>query len=185
MKRWILLVVCIFLFGCSAEDANMERALALRSRMLEADGCSFDATVNADYDDYRHTFVLRCQADQKGRITFEVIAPETISGITGTMEEQTGKLTFDGEVLAFSPLADGQIAPVTAPWILIHTLRGGYLTACGENAHGLILSINDSYADDALGLEIQLDSNDLPDFAEVIWQGRRILSIQLENFKWM
>ena len=178
-------MLCVILCGCSSKDEEMERALALRSTMLEANGCTFDATVVADYGDYRHTFVLHCQADQKGELRFEVLAPDTISGITGIMDEFQGKLTFDREVLAFYPLADGQIAPVTAPWILIHTLREGYITACGRTDRGLLLSINDSYAEDALGLEIYLDESDLPVFAEIIWQGRRILSVQLENFKWM
>ena len=101
------------------------------------------------------------------------------------MDEFQGKLTFDREVLVFSPLADGQIAPVTAPWILIHTLREGYITACGQTDRGLLLSINDSYAEDSIGLEIYLDESELPVFAEIIWQGKRILSVQLENFKWM
>ena len=185
MKRWLLLVLCVFLFGCRSADAEMERALALRSKFLESAGCSFDATVTADYGDYRHTFVLNCQTDQSGSIRFEVLAPDTISGITGIMDENQGKLTFDEEVLVFSPMADGQLAPVTAPWILLQTLRSGHITACGQTERGLLLSINDSYADDALGLEVQLDGADTPVFAEIIWQGRRILLIQLENFKWL
>lgn len=161
----------------------MDRALALRQRLLDGGGCSFEATVTADYGEYLHSFVLRCQADASGKLTFEVLAPETISGITGTMNAEQGTLTFDQEILAFSPLADGQVAPVTAPWILVHTLRGGYISACGEMEQGLILSINDSYADDALGLEIRLDEHDLPVSAEIIWQGRRILSMQIEDFE--
>lgn len=161
----------------------MERAMALRERMLCAESFSFEATVTADYGDYFHTFVLACHADQEGTMSFQVLAPDSIAGITGEMDQEQGRLTFDNEILAFSPLADGMLAPVTAPWLLIHTLRGGYLSACGETDQGLLLTIDDSYADDALTLQIQLDHRDLPDFAEVIWQGRRILTIQLENFE--
>lgn len=161
----------------------MDRALMLRERLLNAQGCSFDATITADYDDYRHTFVLRCSADAAGVIQFEVLAPDTISGISGFMDEKQGKLTFDDEILAFYPLADGQIAPVTAPWIVYHTLRSGYITACGEMGGNLLLSIDDSYADDALRLEIRLDDRDFPISAEIIWQGRRIVSVLLENFE--
>ncbi len=184
MKRWMVVVICVvFLLGCSPGDDAMDRAVTLRSRLLEAKGCKFDATVVADYDDYRHTFVLRCSTDAQGTLAFQVLAPESIAGITGTMEREQGKLTFDREILAFSPLADGQIAPITAPWILVHTLRGGYITACGKTEQGLLLSVDDSYADDALRLEIRLDDNDLPISAEIIWQGRRILSVLIENFE--
>lgn len=173
----------MLLFGCSAEEDSMERALALRNRMQAADGCSFDATVTSDYGAYLHSFVLRCQTDAAGTVRFEVIAPDTISGITGTIEKDRGKLTFDEEVLAFSPLADGQLAPVTAPWILIRTLLGGYITSCGDSGNGLQLFIDDSYADNALTLEICLDEQDLPRTAEIIWRGRRILTMQIENFQ--
>lgn len=184
MKRLaVLVMVLLLLCGCGTEDQKMDRALALRQRLLEGSGCSFETIVSADYGEYLHSFVLRCQADTDGKITFEVLAPETIRGITGTMNAEQGTLTFDQEILAFSPLADGQIAPVTAPWILVHTLRGGYISACGETEQGLLLSVNDSYADDALGLEIRLDENDLPVSAEIIWQGRRILSMLIEDFE--
>lgn len=163
----------------------MERALTLRKRLLDAQGCSFDATVSADYGEYLHTFVLRCRADPDGILEFEVLAPDTISGITGQIDREQGKLTFDQEILAFSPLADGQIAPVTAPWILIHTLRGGYLESVADTDSGLLLSIDDSYADDALHLEIHLDGEDLPARSEIFWQGRRILSLQIENFQFL
>ena len=184
MKRLgVLILVMLLLCGCGGSDEKMDRALALRNKLLNAEGCSFDAAVTAEYGEYRHTFVLRCLSNTEGTVNFEVIAPDTISGITGSIDGSEGMLTFDRELLAFSPLADGQVAPVTAPWILVHTLRSGYISACGETELGLLLSIDDSYAADALRLEIRLDDNDLPDSAEIIWQGRRILSVQIENFE--
>lgn len=177
------MVVVLLLWGCDAEDRNMDRALTLRQAMLNGNGCAFKASVTADYGDYLQSFVLRCSADSAGTVSFEVLAPDTISGITGTMKEDQGTLTFDGEVLVFAPLAEGEVAPVTAPWIFVHTLLGGYISACGETEQGLVLSVNDSYADDALSLEILLDKNDRPASAEIIWQGRRILSLRIEEFE--
>lgn len=180
MKRvWAVIVLVIFLCGCSA-DASMDRALALRQRLLDANGLTFEATVTADYGENFHTFVLKCQVDQAGDLSFEVSAPDTISGITGIMSAEGRALTFDDQVLAFAPLADGQIPPISAPWLLIHTLRGGYIRACAEGQGGLHLTIDDSYEDDALQLDIWLDENDLPKEAEILWQGRRILTIRVE-----
>lgn len=184
MKRLgVLILVMLLLCGCGGSDEKMDRAMALRQRLLDAEECRFEATVTADYGETFSTFVLLCSGDREGNLTFEVLAPDTIGGITGTMNAQQGKLTFDDEVLVFEPLADGVIAPVTAPWIFLHTLRSGYLTACADVNAGLLLSIDDSYADDALSLEILLDENDHPKEAEIIWQGRRILSLKIEEFE--
>ena len=82
-------------------------------------------------------------------------------------------------------LADGQLTPVAAPWVLTKTLRSGYLTSCGADGEYLRLAIDDSYEEDALHLDIWLGSEDLPVRGEVLWQGRRILSLQIKNFTFL
>jgi hypothetical protein len=44
------------------------------------------------------------------------------------------------------------------------------------------VAIDDSYGEDALHLDIWLDENDLPKRGEILWKGRRILSLDIENF---
>ena len=184
MKRWFAGVVCVFLLlGCSPGADPVEKGMTLRTKLLEGKGCAFSAAVTADYGDYLHTFVMLCTADPSGAVQFTVTAPESISGITGAVNGEGGKLTFDEEVLLFSPLADGQLAPVTAPWVIVKALRSGYLVSCGETGQGSILTVDDSYAEDALRLEIRLDDRDLPVSAEIYWQGRRILSVRIEHFE--
>ena len=182
MKRLLAVLLLVVMLGGCASEEPMDRAMALRQKLLSSGGCSFEATVTADYGEKLHTFVLSCQADGTGELVFEVLAPDTIAGITGTMSASGGALTFDEEVLAFAPLADGQVAPVTAPWILVETLRGGYIRSCGWENECLRLTIDDSYAEDALQVDIWLDENDLPKQAEILWQGRRILTVKVENF---
>lgn len=183
LKRLAVLVLCLLLLvGCTDQDASLAPVLELRQKLLEGKGCNFSATVTADYGEYLHTFVLQCNADGSGDVSFQVIAPDSISGITGSITQEEGKLTFDNEVLIFSPLADGLLAPVTAPWVLIHTLRSGYIVSCGETEQGAIVSIDDSYAENSMGLEIRLDHQNMPVSAEIIWQGRRILSMIIDNF---
>lgn len=179
-----VVLVIFLLFGCAGADDTMDRVLALRQQALEK-GCAFTATVTADYGEATRSFVLRCESDPDGSVRFQVLAPENISGITGTMDAEKGTLTFDDQVLAFDPLADGLLAPVTAPWVLVHTLRSGYIASCGKIENGLRLSIDDSYREDTLGLEIWLDEGDLPVSAEILWQGRRILSMRVENFRFL
>lgn len=175
-----MLILC--LCGCkSAEDA-VDVAMALRQNILSANSCQFDAAVTADYGDCIYRFKMSCITNKTGQMQFEVIEPTSISGITGSVDAQSSQLTFDGKILAFSPLADGQITPVCAPWVFIHTLRSGYINACGRNDHGYMLNINDSYREDALELSIQLDAEGIPVLAQIYWQDRRVLSVEIENF---
>ena len=169
------------LSGCGRKDDALDKALTMRQR-LQGAPCSFDCTVTADYGEKIHVFSMRCTADLSGDMTFEVISPESISGITGLVSHNKGKLTFDDKALAFDLLADGQFSPVSAPWILIRTLRGGYLTSCTETDYGMLLCIDDSYDSDPLRLDVRMDGDGNPLSAEILWQGRRILSMEVENF---
>ena len=183
MKRFlVLLVAAMFLFGCAAEDGQLDRAMNLRAQMI-AKTVSFDAKIVADYGDEIYEFVMECAASVDGELRFTVREPQTIAGIGGTVSATGGKLTFDDTALAFELMADGQINPVSAPWVLVRTLRGGYLTSCCEEDGMLRVSIDDSYEDDALHLEIWLDETDTPKEAEIYWQGRRLLSISVSNFR--
>ena len=47
---------------------------------------------------------------------------------------------------------------------------------------GYKLIIHDSYEEDSLQLDIWLDTEGLPVSAEILWQGRRILSLCVNNF---
>ena len=183
MKKYVLLALCVFLFsGCSEYPKEIETALELRSKLLQAQSYSFVAEVTADYGDKLHSFTMNCTAGANGNIEFTVSKPDSISGISGTLDGEGGKLTFDDTALHFPLLAEGQLAPVSAPWILIGTLRSGYITsACTED--GIIrLSIDDSYEDDPLRLDIWLNTDNIPDHADILFEGRRILSINVKNF---
>ena len=185
MKRILpLLLTVLLLCGCNGADDEMDRAMTLRSKML-ARGVSFETVITADYGDKLHSFSVSCVADEQGNLTFTVLQPEVIAGITGKITAAGGKLTFDDAALSFPLLADGQLTPVAAPWVLIRTLHSGYLTSCGGDGEYLRLAIDDSYEEDALHLDIWLGSEDLPVRGEVLWQGRRILSLEIKNFTFL
>lgn len=181
-KVGALLILLCFLSGCSGASKEIERGMALRSKILKASECSFDAAITADYGDKLYSFSMACQADPQGNLTFTVTAPETLAGISGRVGSDGGKLTFDDTALQFDLMADGQVTPVSAPWVFLKTLRSGCLTSAGTEDGVLRLSIDDSYADDALHLDIWLDGEDLPARAEILYGGRRILSVAVTNF---
>lgn len=183
MKRIIVLFVIVFLFaGCNNESSEMHRAAALRDSLAQCKQFQFTAKITADYEDRVHHFSLDCQGNSEGEVSFTVIEPDSISDISGTLSASGGKLTFDDKLLAFPMLADGELSPVSAPWLLIKALLSGYLSSCGADGQYLRLTIDDSYEEDALQLDIWLGSNELPVHAEILWQGRKILTMDVENF---
>ena len=184
MKR-IGLLLCAFLLltGCSGKGKELDRAMELRRKLLGASECSFRAEITADYGEILHVFRMNCTVDDQGGVSFRVTAPESIAGITGTLSKQGGALTFDDTALYFDLLADQQLSPVSAPWVLMKALRGGNITSAGVEKGSLRISVDDSYEENALNLEVWLDSEDIPQRADICYAGKRILSLNLENVR--
>ena len=174
----------LLLGGCKGPEGELDRAMALRAKLL-ASSVSFDAGIRADYGDKVHSFSVYCEGDSQGNLGFWVTAPETIADITGRIDGGEGKLTFRDTALAFPLLAEDQLSPVSSPWIFYQTLRSGYLTSAGMEGDLLRLTIDDSYEEDALTLDIWLNGQDIPIRAEILYDGRRILTLEIENFQIM
>lgn len=182
-QAWALVLCMILLTGCAGEPKEMGQALSFRKALLEAEGCSFDAEITADYGDSLYTFGLSCQADQQGNMVFTVQTPETISGISGKIASGKAWLTFDDKALEFSPLVDGQVTPVGAPWLLLHALRSGYIASAGYEDELLRLTIEDSFRDSPLHVDVWLEKGNTPCRGEILYKGVRILSLAVANYQ--
>ena len=183
MKRLVAVFLCMFfLVGCSSADSHLDDAMELRQKLLSSKGCEFDCVITADYSDAIYSFSLHCTFDETGKLSFRITEPESISGITGTMDDKGGGLTFDDHVLFFPLLADGYISPVGAPWVFVKTLRGGYIHACGKEGDGMRMILHDSYEENPLRIDVWTDGQSNPVHSEILWQGRKILSLDVSNF---
>jgi hypothetical protein len=182
LKCIAFLLALLCLSGCGGENPELKRAMDLRAKLLTS-SVSFDAEITADYGSEIHTFSVYCEGDTQGNLGFRVTAPETIADITGRIEAGEGKLTYRDTVLAFPLLAEDQLSPVSSPWIFYKTLRGGYLTSAGTEDDLIRLTIDDSYEEDALTVDIWLDKTDTPIRAEILYDGRRILTLAIKNFQ--
>ena len=184
MKKLLAVFLAAFLLtGCTGKRDEMDRCMALRADLLAAENIAFEASVTADYGDAVQTFRLRCEGRSDGTLGFEVLEPESIAGITGRFAAGKGELVFDGTAVSFPLLADGQVTPVIGPWILLKSLLGGYLTSCVMEDELLRLTVDDSYEEDALQLDVWLRGEDMPVHAEILYDGRRILTMDVENFR--
>ena len=176
-----VLTVILSFTGCGTTSSALDDAMELRQKLL-TNCCSFVADITADYGDELYCFQMMCSTDTAGRMTFTVIEPASIAGITGEIRADDAKLTFSETVLSFPPLAGGRLAPVAGPWVFINTLRSGYLTGCGQEGDNLLILADDNYEDNALQLEILTDANMVPLQADIFWNQQRILSIQISDF---
>ena len=88
----------------------------------------------------------------------------------------------DETALCFPLLTDGQLSPASAPWIFLKTLRSGYLTSACMEDEMLRLTMDDTYEENALHLDIWLDGERIPVRADILYDGRRILSVEVEDF---
>lgn len=187
MKRIFLfaVVLAIGLTGCTEAEAGLGRVLQFRQEMMKANGCKFQANIKADYGEDIYEFAMQCQTGEDQVMAFEICEPETIKGICGTFGTAGGKLVFEDAALAFPTLADGLITPVSAPWIFVQTLLGGYIDTVGEEEDQLRATVFENYEENALQLDIWFDSENRPVYYEILWQNRSVLSVSVESFEFL
>ena len=186
MKRIVsvLLVICC-LAGCSSGPSSLNHGLSLRNKLMESQGFSFEAVICADFGKETYSFSVLCNADKEGNVSFSVLEPELICGISGTFSGSGGVLTFDDIVLTFPSLADGEVSPVSGPWLMINALLHGYIKGESFSDGQICLTIMDSFEEDALMLRMYLNENMDPVHCDLFWQGRSVLSMDVKNFRYL
>lgn len=178
----VILLIPIFLSGCTSDDTLLNQVVEMRKQVLNAEVCAFHTVITANYEDVVYTFQMDCTSDSSGNVQFMVTDPESIAGISGSISNHSAALTFDDKVLAFPMLADDRLTPVSAPWIFVNTLRSGYLTGYSNEDDVLCIYIDDSYNEYPLHLVIWTDESLHPVRAEIIWQERCVLALDVQNF---
>ena len=182
MKRICgILGLVLLLSACEMKNEPMDQAIAFREALLGAKNCHFETTVTADYGDSIHRFGMDCQGDSSGNLEFEIIYPDSISDLRGKISNEGGKIEFEDKALYFPLMTDDLLTPASAPWIFLKTLRSGYIRCVGIEDASLRLTIDDSYDEDSLILDIWIESEQ-PHRADILQDGKRILSLDIESF---
>ena len=176
-----MLGLALILTGCSSENRELKAVMQLRDRLLSSEGCSFQTEVTADYGNSVHTFSMDCEADAAGTLHFVITKPLTISGIQGSISDSGGNIEFEDQMLFFPLLTDDLLVPASAPWIFVKALRSGYITSACTEESLIHVTVNDSYAEDALTLDIWMEESK-PIHAEILHDGKRILSLAVKSF---
>lgn len=178
----VFLVLLMCISGCNSTSSSIDPAAQFRNKLLNSEGCSFNADITADYGDEVYCFKLNCLFDEAGNMTFSVLEPDTLESLTGNVDATSGALTFDNSVLAFPIMADDILTPVSSPWFLINGLRSGYLVAFGTSQNGYQIKIDDNYSNHNLRIDAWMDQQMMLTGGEIFWDGRRIMTILVEDF---
>lgn len=172
----------LFLSACHSKDGNLTNALEFRAELLEHTGCSFTCHVDADYGDGVHSFSMDCEFDGKS-CDFTLTEPSTIGGISANVSADGTELSFDGLRLEYGKLANGYLAPLTAPWIVASAWTDGYIDQAGKDGEDYVLSIRKGYDKEELTVMTWL-RHGVPAHAEVFYQGEKVLTVAIENFSY-
>lgn len=183
MRKCIsVIVVILLLCGCSNDSVYVNKVISLRDKINSSTGYNFNATVTLDYGDTFYTFGAECRVGTDKNMKLTILEPASIAGISGQISGESGKLTFDEQVLAFELIADGLITPICTPWLLMEALGGGYISTCGSDAYGLFAHIDDSFNGAEFSVDIWFNEEGCPSAAEMVWEGKRIVSMTISDF---
>ena len=158
----------------------MQNGLDFRTRLLESEGCQYSCQIEADYGERVYDFSLDCIFDgEDGHLT--VTAPENIAGITAVVDRDDASLEFDGLSLQYGELANGHVAPLTGPWLLGSAWAEDYISHAGAEGEQTRITYRKGYHDEEVIIDTWLRDG-LPVYAEVSCEGRRVLTIQIQDF---
>ena len=182
-KLGVLAVMLLFFVGCSARQTPIQQALDFRTALLETESCSFRAAVTADYGDRFYQFTLNSHTDTQNT-ELEVVEPEAIAGIRATVDTTGTTVSFDDAVLEFGKLANGFVSPVTVPWLLVQCWRQSYIDCSGPDGELERVTYLHGYEDGQLAIDTWLDSSGVPVRAEIFYEGRRCITVEITDFRY-
>ncbi len=155
--------------------------MELRTKLLER-GCSFTAQIEAHPDDGTAEFTLACVCLPDGNVTLEVTEPESIAGITATVEPGARTAQFDDVGLEFGLLADGQLAPMAIPQILYGAWTQDYIREAGADEDRLSAVYLSGWGDRELTVEQWLTKGGTPLGADLWFGTKNAASVWIRDF---
>ena len=159
----------------------MGAAMELRTRLLER-GCRFTAEIEAHLDDGTAAFTLECVCAPDGAVTLEVTEPESVAGITATVEPGARTARFDDIALDFGLLAEGQLAPMAIPQLLCGAWTQDYIREAGADGEDLNAVYLSGWGGRELAVEQWLTKDGQPAYAELWFGSQNAASVRIRDF---
>ena len=159
----------------------MQTALELRTALLER-GCSFTAEIEAHLADGTAAFTLACVCRPDGETELEVRLPESVAGITATVQPDGKNVRFDDVGLDFGLLADGQLAPMAIPQLLYRCWTEEYIREAGKDKESCSAVYLSGFGDRELAVEQWLSSDGTPLYADLWFGIENAASVTIRDF---
>ena len=158
----------MLLSACSAKRPA-QPPLTFRTALLQSGGCSFTAAITADYGESAASFTLT--------------EPESIAGIQAQVKDTAASVSYDGMQLGLGSLADGNLAPLAAPYVLGQCWAGEYIDATGTEDGLLRTTYRMGYEEKELVVDTWFSQEPLaPVRAELSFEGRMVLRADISAF---
>ena len=177
----VLLLLPLLLCGCEKRRGVTQEALTFRTQLMQAGKCSFTADMKVDYGSRIYEFsVITSYTPDETKLTIQ--SPEEISGICATVTKNGTKLQFQETELEFGKLANGNISPVSAPWLLVQCWIGEYIASSGADADMERVTYLRGYAENEVTVDTWFSEKSVPVYAEFIYDGFRCLCVDIRDF---
>lgn len=161
----------------------MQKALDLRSLLLSQEEYSFSMDAAADFGDTIFRFSMDCEKEENS-VECTITAPESICNIKTVRENDGASILFDGVRVSLGSLANGNLAPLEAPWLLCKAMEGEYISCTGRDGNCVRVTYLLGYDDQQLQLDVWLDEiTNIPRNAEFTYKGRSVLRASITNFE--
>lgn len=174
-------------FPCSCRPARPNvrpsRPLTFRTALLQSGGCSFTAAITADYGESAASFTLDCVFSPETGASVTVTEPESIAGIQAQVKDTAASVSYDGMQLGLGSLANGNLAPLAAPYVLGQCWAGEYIDATGTEDSLLRTTYRMGYEEKELVVDTWFSQEPLaPVRAELSFEGRMVLRADISAF---
>lgn len=177
-----LVVLCLFLCGCSEKKSAVSPAVEFRAQLVQAGGCSYIAQICADFGENVETFTVSCRSLADGTTELTILQPESLEGLTATVTQKGGSINYDGMAADFGLMADDSLAPAAAPALMVACWSSEYIAYGGAEEGRYRAGYEKGFDEAVLKVDTWFE-NHLPIYAEVCYNDMRILRLTITEFQ--
>lgn len=128
-------------------------------------------------------FAGLCRYKTDGTASMELTQPESLRGIRAETDSDGSEVSFGGTGAAFGALADGNLAPMAAPYMMGSCWAGEYIESAGGEDGGTHAVYLKNYGSDELRLDVWLSADTgYPAYCEISFGGRKVLAAAISDF---